>query len=215
MKRTRGMTLVELLVAVAVVGILITAALVGMQGPINRQRESAAVRELGSSAMLARQRAVATNQPVRIVVEVLGTYSDGAPRAVARWERLACENAWSNDSCPLPACVNTTCRATPACCDELGADIPIPPTMNAGALNGLCYLPGSGRPVRPGNLGCMQGQRDDTAALVAAAPGNLRLTFTSQRARSLLVVEPVTGLSRVLDCDSQAAKEHTVAECTN
>jgi hypothetical protein len=91
----------------------------------------------------------------------------------------------------------------------------LPTTMNAASVHGLCYLPGTGRAVKPGNLGCMRGQLGNTAALTAAAPGNLRVTFTSQRARSLLRVEPVTGLVNVLDCDSQAAATRPVAECTN
>ncbi|MCP3136548.1 pilus assembly FimT family protein [Pyxidicoccus xibeiensis] len=218
MKRDRGMTLIEVMVTVAIAGILIAAALVGMQAPINRQRESAATRELWSSALRARQRAVASNQPVRFVVEVDGQHGNGAPRTVVRWEQLACDNAWSNDSCPRLACVNTTCRADPTCCDQVGEDVIIPETMSAAEMQGLCYLPGSGRPVQPNNpplLGCMQGQLDNTAALTAAAPGNLRFTFTSERARSLLIVEPVTGLSRILDCDSQAAIDRPVTECTN
>ncbi|MBZ4420816.1 prepilin-type N-terminal cleavage/methylation domain-containing protein [Myxococcus sp. RHST-1-4] len=215
MRHERGMTLIELSVTIAIAGVLITLALVNFQDSISRQRENEAVRELWSFALRARQRAVATNQPVRLVVEAGVPMQDGTQRTVARWERLTCDNAWNNDSCPRAACVNTTCRATPACCDEVGPELVLPRTMNAAAVHGLCYLPGTGRAARPGNLGCMQGLLGDTAALNAAAPGNLRVDFTSGRARSLLMVEPVTGLVNLLDCDSQEAVARPVAECAN
>ncbi|TQF14254.1 prepilin-type N-terminal cleavage/methylation domain-containing protein [Myxococcus llanfairpwllgwyngyllgogerychwyrndrobwllllantysiliogogogochensis] len=215
--RTRGMTLLELMTALAVVALMLSMALVGIQRPIEGQREAAATRELWSSALRARQRALATNQPVRFVVEPNVTLPDGSQRTVARWERLKCENDWDNNTCPVAACVNTTCRANSDCCDEVGPDIVIPETMSAQAIHGLCYLPGVGRAVKPVApatlLGCMQGQLDNAAALTAAAPGNLRFTFTSGRARSLLMVEPLTGLANVLDCDSKLADDRPVAEC--
>jgi prepilin-type N-terminal cleavage/methylation domain-containing protein len=215
MRHTRGFTLLEMMVTLAIAGILVGMALVNLQRGVDRQRESEATRDLGAQALRARQRALATNQPVRFVVEPNVRRPDGTLRTVARWERLKCDNAWDNDTCPQTACQNTTCRATPACCDELGPEVVLPLSMNASSLHGLCYLPGTGRAVRPGNLGCMRGQLDDTAAMTAAAAGNLRVSFTSNRARSLLMVEPLTGLVNVLDCDSQSAKAHPVTECTN
>ncbi|RKH89305.1 pilus assembly protein, partial [Corallococcus sp. AB038B] len=114
------------------------------------------------------------------------------------------------------ACVNATCRTNAACCSEVGPDVIIPDTMNAASVHGLCYLPGMGRAVRPGNLGCMQGQLDNTAALAAAAPGNLQLNFNAEsgRPRSLLMVEPLTGLASLLDCDSKQAENLSVPACT-
>ncbi|WP_246357523.1 pilus assembly FimT family protein [Pyxidicoccus fallax] len=209
------MTLIELSVALAIAGVLISLALVSFQRGIDRQRESEAVRELASFALRARQRAMATNQPVRLVVEPNVQRLDGTVRTVARWERLRCDNAWDNDVCPQTTCTNTTCRANPACCDEVGPELVLPTSMNAASVHGLCYLPGTGRPVRPGNLGCMRGMLDNTTALNAAIPGNLRVNFNSGRARSLLMVEGVTGLVNVLDCDSQAAAARPVAECRN
>ncbi|MFP2928949.1 Tfp pilus assembly protein FimT/FimU [Pyxidicoccus sp. 3LG] len=211
-RRMRGVTLLEVMVTVAIAGFLVSMALVGMQEPINRQRETAATRELWASALRARQRAVASNQPVRFVVEDV-VQPDGETRAVARWERLTCDNPWSNDSCPSAGCSDTTCRDTPACCDELGPELILPTTMNALSMHGLCYLPGTGRAVQPGNLTCMQGQLGNPDAIAAAAPGNLRFTFTSAKARTLLMVDGATGLSRLLDCDSQLAEDRPVAEC--
>lgn len=215
MRHARGFTLMEMMVTLAIAGVLLSLALVNFQRGIDRQRESEATRELGSFALRARQRALATNQPVRVVVEQNVARPDGSRRTVARWERLQCDNAWDNDTCPRAACQNTTCRATPACCDELGPELVLPRSMDASSMHGLCYLPGTGRAVKPGDLGCMRGQLGDKAALTTAAPGNLRVTFTSARPRSLMRVEPLTGLVNVLDCDSQEAKTHPVTECTN
>ncbi|ATB44809.1 pilus assembly FimT family protein [Corallococcus macrosporus] len=217
MKSSRGITLLEMMVTLAIAAVLLAAALVGMQSPINRQRENEATRELWASTLRARQLSISTNQPVRIVVEENVPRGDGTTRTVARWEQLRCDNDWDNASCPAVGCENTTCRANPECCageQAMGQDIVIPTTMNAAALHGLCYMPGSGRPVRPGDLGCMRDSIDDPVALDAAAPGNLRIDFTSGRARSLIMVEPRTGLASILDCSSQAAIDHPVAECT-
>ncbi|MCE9668874.1 prepilin-type N-terminal cleavage/methylation domain-containing protein [Myxococcus stipitatus] len=206
MMRTRGMTLLELMTAVAVVGLMLSLALVGIQTPIERQKESAATRELWSSALRARQISISANQPVRFVVNENVEMPDGTTRTLARWERLTCDNAWDNNSCPSAACLNTTCRANAACCDEVGPDVIIPPTMNANAIHGLCYLPGMGRAVRPGDLTCLRGQLGDNVAITNAAPGNLAFDFASGRKRSLLMVEPLTGIPNLLDCDSKLAE---------
>ncbi|TSC33481.1 Tfp pilus assembly protein FimT/FimU [Corallococcus sp. Z5C101001] len=213
MKRTRGMTLLEMMTAVAVVGIMVSLAVVGMQGRIGGQRETSATRELWSSSMRARQLAISTNQPVRFVVENNILQPDGARHTVARWERLRCgddlsapDNDWGVDRCPSAACVNKTCRTTPACCSETGPDIIIPPTMSATDMNGLCFLPGSGRPAF-NKMDCLRGSLGQPAVVAAAAPADnsILFRFTSNRAKSVLMVEPLTGLSNVLDCDSLAA----------
>ncbi|NOK07605.1 pilus assembly FimT family protein [Corallococcus exercitus] len=211
MKHTRGMTLLEMMTALAVVAVCITLAVAGMQGRIGGQKESTATRELWSSALRARQLAISTNQPVRVVVENNITLPDGLQHTVARWERLRCGDAatpddWSTDKCPSTACVNKTCRTTPSCCSETGPDVVIPPTMNASNINNLCFLPGSGRPAL-NRMDCLQGQLGQPAIVAAAAPtdGAIQFRFTSGRAKSVLMVEPLTGLSSVMDCDSLAA----------
>ncbi|RKH50785.1 type II secretion system protein [Corallococcus sp. AB050B] len=212
MKHTRGMTLLEMMTALAVVSVLIGLSVVAMQGRIGGQKENTATRELWSSALRARQLAISTTQPVRFVVENNVTLLDGKPHTVARWERLKCGNDlntpddWGMAQCPSPTCLNRTCRTTPACCSETGPDIVIPPTMNATNINNLCFLPGSGRPVF-NRMDCMQGQLGNPATLAAAAPtdSSIQFRFTSNRAKSVLMVEPLTGLSSVMDCDSLAA----------
>ncbi|NNB93095.1 prepilin-type N-terminal cleavage/methylation domain-containing protein [Corallococcus exiguus] len=212
MKPTRGMTLLEMMTAVAVVGVVTALAVAGMQGSIGGQRENTATRELWSSALRARQVAISTNQPVRFVVENNVDQPDGKQYTVARWEQLRCgsdlatADEWSMDQCPNTACLDKTCRNTPACCTATGPDIIIPVTMNATDMNNLCFLPGSGRPAF-NKMNCLQGQLGDPAAVAAAAPtdNSILFRFTSNRAKSVLMVEPLTGLSSVMDCDSLAA----------
>jgi prepilin-type N-terminal cleavage/methylation domain-containing protein len=204
MKHMRGMTLLEMMVALAVLGILVSLAVVSFQGRIGNQRESEATRELWSSALRARQRSIATNQPVRIVVEPNVTRPDGTQRTVARWERLTCGDDWDNASCPTAGCVSTTCRATPACCSETGPDIVLPTTMTASAVHGLCFLPGTGRAVL--DTACPQN--------IAVTTINARFTFTSGRARSLLSVDSLTGVANIIDCDSQYVADHPEPACT-
>lgn len=215
MRHTRGITLLEMMVTVAIASILLAAALMGIQTPVNRQRENEATRELWASTLRARQRAISTNQPVRIVVEENVPRGDGTSRTVARWEQLRCDNEWDNAGCPANGCENVTCRANPDCCSEVGQDIVIPVSMNASAIHGLCYMPGTGRPVSPGNLTCMRDFLDDQPALDAAAPGNLRFDFTSGRPRSIIRVEPRTGLTNVMDCNPHASTQNQVIECVN
>ncbi|CAM4150455.1 pilus assembly FimT family protein [Corallococcus exiguus] len=212
MKNTRGMTLLEMMTAVAVLGVLATLAIAGMQGNISAQRENTATRELWSSALRARQLAISTNQPVRIVVENNVAQPDGSQATVARWERLKCgtdlstPDEWTLDNCPSPACVDETCRASPDCCTDTGQDIIIPATMNAADINNLCFLPGSGRPAL-NRMDCLQGQLGQPATIAGAAPldESIQFRFTSDRARSVLMVEPLTGMSNVMDCDSMSA----------
>ncbi|NRD43443.1 pilus assembly FimT family protein [Corallococcus exiguus] len=212
MKHIRGMTLLEIMTAVAVVGVVMALAVAGMQGRISGQRENTATRELWSSALRARQLAISTNQPVRFVVENDIDQPDGKKHTVARWEQLKCGNdlanpdQWTLDQCPSAACVASTCRTAPNCCSSTGQDIIIPDTMNAANMNNLCFLPGSGRPAF-NRMNCLQGQLGQPAVVAAAAPkdNEILFRFTSERAKSVLLVEPLTGLSSVMDCDSLAA----------
>ncbi|MBN9688242.1 MULTISPECIES: pilus assembly FimT family protein [unclassified Corallococcus] len=219
MKNTRGMTLLEMMTAVAVLGVLVTLAVAGMQGNISTQRENTATRELWSSALRARQLAISTNQPVRIVVEKDVDQPGGTRATVARWERLKCgddlntPDEWTLDKCPSPACVDKTCRDAPDCCTDTGQDIIIPVTMNAMDINNLCFLPGSGRPAL-NRMDCLQGLLGQPATVAGAAPldASIQFRFTSSRAKSVLMVEPLTGMSNVMDCDSLAATTSNTAK---
>ncbi|MBN8229231.1 prepilin-type N-terminal cleavage/methylation domain-containing protein [Corallococcus macrosporus] len=211
MKQTRGMTLLEMMTAVAVVAIFVGLAVAGVQTRIGGQRESTATRELWSSALRARQLAISTGQPVRIVVKPNVLQPDGRKYTVARWEQMKCgddvstPDPWGVDKCPITACVNTTCRDTPACCSQTGPDIVIPATMDASKINNLCFLPGTGRPVLQQD--CMKGLLGQPGKIAEMAPKDesIQFLFTSKRAKSVLMVEPLTGLSSVMDCDSLAA----------
>ncbi|MBZ4329315.1 Tfp pilus assembly protein FimT/FimU [Corallococcus sp. AS-1-12] len=214
MKRSRGMTLLELMAALAVFAVGTALAVAGMRGDLERRRESGAARELESSAVQARQRAQATQQPIRFVVDANVRLANGTVASVARWERPVCDNTWDSDSCPATRCLATTCRQVPSCCDEVGEDIPLPPSMDASSVSGLCFLPASGRPVRvEGDLGCLRASRGLPDALAAAAPGTLTLTYSSGRVPTLFQVEGLTGGVRVLDCDAPSASAYAGRGC--
>ncbi|MGE6759993.1 pilus assembly FimT family protein [Corallococcus interemptor] len=214
MNGTRGMTLLELMAVVAVFGTAATLAVAGIRGDLERRRESGAARELESSAMEARQRAQATNQPIRFVVDANVRQVNGTVLNVARWERPVCDNSWDSDSCPATRCLAKTCRQDPSCCEEVGQDIALPPSMDASRVSGLCFLPASGRAVRSeGDLGCLRASRGLPDMLAAATPGTLPLTYSSGRVPTLFRVEGLTGLVSVLDCDAPSAKPYAGKGC--
>ncbi|MBN8228019.1 prepilin-type N-terminal cleavage/methylation domain-containing protein [Corallococcus macrosporus] len=213
MRGARGMTLLELMAALAVFAVVTTLAVSGMSSNLARRRESGTTRELESSAMQARQRAQATNQPIRFVVEANVTLANGTVGTVARWERPRCDNTWDSDSCPATSCVSTTCRQNPSCCDEVGEDIALPPSMNASSVSGLCFLP-TGRAVRAeGDLSCLRSSRGRPDTLAAATPGTLTITYSSGRVPTLLRVEGLTGMVSTLDCDAPSASAYSGKGC--
>ncbi|WP_223632965.1 Tfp pilus assembly protein FimT/FimU [Corallococcus sp. EGB] len=214
MNGARGMTLLELMAVLAVFALMTTLSVAGMRGNLERRRESGASRELESAALEARQRAQATNQPIRFVVDANARQANGTTGSVARWERPVCDNTWDSDSCPATRCLTKTCRQDPSCCDETGDDIPLPPSMNASQVSGLCFLPASGRAVRAeGDLSCLRTSRGLPDALAAATPGTLKLTYSSGRVPTLFRVEGLTGMVSVLDCDAPSASAYAGKGC--
>lgn len=214
MNHARGMTLLELMAALAVFALVTTLSVAGMRGNLERRKESGAARELESTALEARQRAQSTNQPIRFVVDANVRQANGTTGSVARWERPVCDNTWDSDSCPATRCLAKTCRQDPSCCEEVGEDIPLPPSMNASRVSGLCFLPASGRAVRvEGDLSCLRASRGLPDTLAAATPGTLTLTFSSGRVPTLFRVEALTGMVSVLDCDAPSASAFAGKGC--
>ncbi len=189
---SRGMTLLELMTAVAVLGVLIGLSVTGYQSLIQRRKGTSAIREIWSSALRARQASISHNEAVRFVVE--DVVRDGKTLKIARWERLPCEDNWGN-SCPSAACQSDTCRN--GCpCGEIGPEIVIPDDVTIGPeLNGLCFLPGSGRAfVGTGGLDC---QPPDPMTNVQIA-----LTEAASSAPYILELNNVTGLAFLADCNA-------------
>ncbi|MGA9525550.1 MAG: prepilin-type N-terminal cleavage/methylation domain-containing protein [Myxococcaceae bacterium] len=188
----RGMTLIELMTAVAVLGVLVALSVAGYQTLIAQKKSTAAIRELWSSALRARQAAISHNEAVRFVVE--DVTRDGRLLKIARWERLPCEDNWGN-SCPSAACQSDTCRS--GCpCSETGPEIVLPDDLTIGAgLDGLCFLPGSGRAfVGTGGLDC---QPPDPMVNVEIA-----LTEAASPDPYILELNNVTGLAFLADCNA-------------
>ena len=79
----RGFTLVELMVTVAVVGVIALIAVPGMQALVSNNRLTGMAGELTASLQLARSEAIRRNAPVT----VCGTTDGSTCAAEASWER--------------------------------------------------------------------------------------------------------------------------------
>jgi type IV fimbrial biogenesis protein FimT len=69
----RGVTLVEVSIVLAVLGIVMTSAAPGMQGLIDTRRLDGAATQLASDLQFVRSMAVARNQPVRLSFHTTST----------------------------------------------------------------------------------------------------------------------------------------------
>ncbi len=76
--RSRGLTLIELLVTLAVLVILLTVAVPGMRNFIKNNRLTAAANGLATTMALARSEAVRRGRPVTVCASAGGTACDGA-----------------------------------------------------------------------------------------------------------------------------------------
>lgn len=200
------MTLVEALVAVAVLGILTSMTVVGLRGALENQRTTGAGRELWAELQQARQRAMSRNQPVRLVVqeETLGEHR----RMRVQWQQLPCENTWDSTTCPTAACASELACGGSCGCSELGQPVELPLDMDASALHGVCFLAGSGRAVRATD--CLRGRVDSRTDVLAAHPPPLPLRKPGlDTPMALLRMEPLTGLIHLVDCSAPDAP----AEC--
>ncbi|MCP3102471.1 prepilin-type N-terminal cleavage/methylation domain-containing protein [Myxococcus sp. K15C18031901] len=181
-RRPRGFTLLEVLAALAILGIMTSLSVVSYRELIVKRRESNAIREIYAAALEARQRARVSQQPVRVVSHAV--LVDGRPARAVRWERPACAPGFE-PTCPMDACRANVCGENGCACDERGLDIAVPPTLDVEALSGLCFLGGS---ARPRGLSCD-----------AATPAVERVQFRvpHRNETQALLVEPLTGLARL------------------
>lgn len=74
-KHTRGFTLIEATIAVAVTGVLLTIAVPSLQRQIDTRRIDGIAKEMSADLQFARSEAVARNEPVRFSVHADATGS--------------------------------------------------------------------------------------------------------------------------------------------
>ena len=184
MRQARGMTLLELMVAVAILGVVTALSVVGYQAMIEQRRGRDTANAVYGATMKARQLARTTGQATRVVVA-----RDAQNLRFVRWERPACEAVGFEPTCPVEACADAVCgqgACTLERCDALGEAIPVPEGFDLGALEagGLCFLGGSGQPR---GLAC--------AGEVAVT--ELRLWPHGAPHDTVISLEPLTGQPRL------------------
>lgn len=188
--RAHGMTLLEMMVVVAIVGIMVGLSAYGFRGGIAQRKAIEAQRAIVDAGLRARQLSRATNQPVRLAVgqDTVG----GATVMRARWEQPPCQNTWANQ-CLSEACKANVCGVGGCECPRVGEPVVLPDGFDAKALNGLCWLPGTGRPA------FSAGKVDCSSDYAAPDPSALKLLSNGQLL-GVLVVEQLTGIARLEDC---------------
>jgi len=185
------MTLLELMVVLAIIGIMAALAAGNFQGMIADQRFSTAVHQLEFQATKARLKARATNFPVRFTVRTLPS----GLRAV-RWEQVPCEDDWGT-VCPESSCATNRCGEGGCTCPAVGPDIEVPNRMNLDSLHGLCWQGGTGVAVLPSGDHCA----GNTAPASDSFPLTIEDSAGTPQTKYFFLVEPLSGMNRLIDCE--------------
>ncbi|MGV3621729.1 MAG: pilus assembly FimT family protein [Archangium sp.] len=182
MKR-HGFTLLEMMVAVAVIGILASLSMYGLSRMTLNARRSGAIREVFMLVQEARSEARGRNQPVRLEVT---PGQNGA--SDVRWGRLPCGDVWGRN-CPSTACINASACGTGGCtCDRRSTQVSVPAGVTMTNVAGLCFLGSSSQP------------REAKCEPSGVARTLLRFDIESLTTPYLIVLEPLSGTPRLIDC---------------
>lgn len=113
---TRGVTLVELMVVVAIAAILATIAIPSFTDALERRRLEGAANELSADLQYARSQAVADNVTVTVTTTASGYTITGNQtyKTVSVPSSLSLTNAVSINFLPLRGCTNATCTQSDA-----------------------------------------------------------------------------------------------------
>lgn len=182
MKR-RGFTLTEMMIAVAIIGLMASMSLYGFSRLTLNTRRTGAIREVFMLVQEARTEARGRNQPVRLQV------TPGANGASdVRWARLPCGDVWGR-TCPSTACASATACGTGGCtCERQSGTVSMPAGVTMTNVAGLCFT-GSASAPRASNC--------DPAGVARTV---LRFDIEQQTTPYLIVLEPLAGTPRLIDC---------------
>ncbi|WP_426757102.1 pilus assembly FimT family protein [Myxococcus sp. Y35] len=205
-----GMTLLEVMVVVALVGIFATLSVASFQGMTERQRLSGAQRELVMMMQEARQKARATHQPVRLNVRVV---NDGGLQVTRmRWEALACEDNWGT-RCPTEACQDNACDVGGCVCPEVGPELVIPPRLDVNLLVGLCWMPATGdaspvvAPAAPGERTCVPADTPPSTRRLVLLRDHGTPEAPNWKPALVFEADRLTAAVRPVDCDKHASTD--------
>lgn len=196
MKSTRkGMTTLEITVALAIAGLFASMAVANMDSVKRKRSERDALREISAQALQARAGARTTQYPVRLAVR---PDAKGTGKTL-RWEQLDCADVggyWGN-SCPSQACQSNACGVGGCKCVAMGEPVPMPSTLDVSSLDGLCWMGQGAAPrARAGSRTCVRNTDPPQVPykIKQQATGKLDHVFD---------VNGLTGQGRMVDCTAR------------